>query len=181
MKEAKAQLNVNEANPFAVIDKIVHTSNLDQGAAIVILQQIQAAFGYVSPEMLDRISQLTGIPTSVLYSIVTFYAQFRLEPVGEYLIQVCHGTACHLAGAERVSQAVQMESGATEGHTSPDGKFTLEKVACLGCCTLGPVMTINEETFGRMTPELARKLIKAKREGSEMPADDEGQEGGDIQ
>lgn len=155
----------NSADPFEIIDNIVGKSNLDMGSAIVILQKTQAAFGYVSPAMLERISQLTGVPTSVLYSIVTFYAQFRMEPIGENLIQVCHGTACHLAGAEKISEAVEMETGAKTGHTSPDGKFTVEKVACLGCCSLGPVMTINEETLVRMTPEESRHMIQERRSG----------------
>lgn len=154
-----------ESNPLADVDKVVCHHNLDLGSAILILQQIQGKLGYVSPAMLERVSLLTGIPTSTLYSIVTFYAQFRLEPVGENLIQVCHGTACHLAGAEKISEAIQMESQAKDGHTSPDGKFTVETVACLGCCSLGPVVNINEETMVRLTPEEARKVIRQKREG----------------
>lgn len=150
-------------NSFAVLDEIVHEKNLDMGSAIMILQKIQAAYGYVSPPMLERVSQLTGFPTSNLYSIITFYAQFRQEPIGENLIQVCHGTACHLAGAEKISEAIQLESGAKSGHTSSDGKFTVEKVACLGCCSLGPVITINEETYARMSPEDARVLIKQRK------------------
>lgn len=166
MKEAEVSLNYSSnLDPYADFDKTVQEKNLDMGAAIRILQQIQATYGYVSPPMLERISLLTGIPTSVLYSIVTFYAQFRLEPIGENLIQVCHGTACHLAGAEKISEAVQIETGAKAGHTSPDGKFTIEKVACLGCCSLGPVITINSETYGRMNPEMARQMLKQRRQG----------------
>lgn len=163
MAEEKARIKYE--NPFEAVDKIVDDNNLDIGSAILILQKIQGAFGYVSMPALERVSQLTRIPTSVLYSIVTFYAQFRLEPVGENLIQVCHGTACHLAGAEKISEAVELECNAKAGHTSPDGKFTIEKVACLGCCSLGPVMNINDETIGRLTPEKARQKIKQRREG----------------
>lgn len=166
MKETKEGLSHDGgANPFVDVDKVVHDNNLDVGAAIVMLQKIQGKMGYVSNEMLDRVSKLTGISTSMLYSIVTFYAQFRLEPVGENLIQVCHGTACHLAGAERISEAISMEAGAEAGHTSADGKFTVEKVACLGCCSLGPVVNINDETMVRLTPEEARKIVKQRREG----------------
>ena len=166
MSETRVCINPkSDGNPFEDLDKIVGNSNLDIGSAIMILQKIQGTFGYVSPTMLERVSQLTGTPTSVLYSIVTFYAQFRLEPIGENLIQVCHGTACHLAGAEKISDAIEIEAGARAGHTSPDGKFTIEKVACLGCCSLGPVMNINDETCARVTPENARQMIKQRREG----------------
>lgn len=152
-----------DPNTRAIIDKIVQENNLDKGSGITILQKTQAALGYVSPPMIKHISKLTGIPASTLYSIATFYAQFRLEPIGEHLIQVCHGTACHLAGAEKITEAVALETGAAQGHTSPDGKFTVEKVACLGCCSLGPVMNINNETHIRLTPDGARKLAKNKK------------------
>ncbi|HEX3033037.1 MAG TPA: NAD(P)H-dependent oxidoreductase subunit E [Bacillota bacterium] len=166
MKEAKGDFTAKpDTNPFAEVDSVVHCHNLDLGSAILILQQIQSRLGHVSPLMLQRVSQLTGIPASTLYSIVTFYAQFRLEPVGENLIQVCHGTACHLAGAEKISEAIELESKTKSGHTSADGKFTVETVACLGCCSLGPVVNVNEETMVRLTPEEARKIVKQKREG----------------
>ena len=166
MSGARVSINLkNGEHPFELVDKVVGNSNLDVGSAIMVLQKIQGTFGYVSPIMLERISQLTGTPTSVLYSIVTFYAQFRLEPIGDNLIQVCHGTACHLAGAERISDAVENQCGAKAGHTSPDGKFTIENVACLGCCSMGPVMNINDETYGHVKPENARQMIKQKCEG----------------
>lgn len=166
MKDGRVPETGNaDANPFSVIDAIVHENHLDLGSAIVILQQIQAAFGYVAPYMLERVSELTGIPTSELYSIVTFYAQFRTEPIGENLIQVCHGTACHLAGAEKISEVLENETGAKAGKTSPDRKFTVQKVACLGCCSHGPVVTVNEETYAKMSPEKARKLVQQTRQG----------------
>ncbi|WP_051688133.1 NADH-quinone oxidoreductase subunit NuoE [Desulfofalx alkaliphila] len=162
-------------NPFAVIDNIVRRNNYDKGAAIVILQQVQSTYGYVSPAMIERIAQLTGIQPSELYSIVTFYSQFRTEPVGENIIQVCHGTACHLAGAERISEAIENETGAADGQTSADGKFTVENVACLGCCSHGPVVTINDETYAKVTPESARKLVREKRQGCRCKDNSTGQ------
>jgi len=144
------------------IDSIVRKHGIKRGVAIPILQDIQNEFGYVPRFSLQRISELTGIDASDLYSIVTFYSQFRLQPVGDTLIQVCHGTACHLAGAEEITDALYRAANIKEGNTSPDGKFTVEKVACLGCCSLAPVITINGETFGRLTPEKAEKLVKSK-------------------
>lgn len=141
------------------IDRIINRFENSKGAAIPVLQQIQNEFGYVPPEFLPRVSALTGIPATELYSIATFYSQFRLHPIGENLIQVCHGTACHLAGAEEITSVLQRALGIKKGDTSPDGKYTIQKVACLGCCSLAPVITINGETFGRLTPDKALRLI----------------------
>ena len=155
--------DLKERNPLLAIDAIVQRHNAYQGSAIPILQDIQHTFGYVAPEVLQRVSELSGILESELYSIVTFYSQFRMEPIGENLIQICHGTACHLAGAERIGDKIQHETGAKDGGTSPDGKFTVEKVACLGCCSLAPVVTVNEDTHGRLTPAKVSKVIKEVR------------------
>ena len=152
--------------PLFAIKEIVQRHSGQKGSAIPILQDIQGAFGYVSPQMIQRASEFSGIPVGELYSIITFYAQFRLEPIGENLIQVCHGTACHLAGAEKITESLQFETKAPAGGTSPDGKFTLEKVACLGCCSLAPVITINEETYGRLTPDKIKKIVKETRKNS---------------
>ena len=120
---------LKEKNPLFAIDAIVLRHNAEPGSAIPILQDIQNTFGYVAPEVISRVSELSGIMESELYSIVTFYSQFRMEAIGDNLIQVCHGTACHLAGAEQISEAMLHETKAPEGGTSPDGKFTVEKVA----------------------------------------------------
>lgn len=151
-------------NSFPEIEEIVKKLSVNKTPSMMILQAIQSTYGYVSPEMLERVTELTGTPASTLYSIVTFYAQFRLEPIGENLIQVCHGTACHLAGAERITDAMTMATGAEAGTTSADRLFTVEKVACLGCCSMGPVMTLNGETYGNVTPDDVEKIIKQKRE-----------------
>ncbi len=143
-----------------LIAGIVYRNNAEKGSAIPILQEVQSTFGYVPPAAIQSISEATGIPASDLYSIVTFYSQFRLEPLGENTIKVCHGTACHLAGANRVTQAVEMATGAQEGRTSADGKFTLERVACLGCCSLAPVLMVNDEVHARVKPEEIRKMVE---------------------
>ncbi|NLY89353.1 MAG: NADH-quinone oxidoreductase subunit NuoE [Firmicutes bacterium] len=142
------------------IDQLIRRLGRGQETAIPVLQEIQKEFGYIPPELLPRVAALTGLCGSELYSIATFYSQFRLHPIGENLIQVCHGTACHLAGAEEITAALRRELGIEEGDTSPDQKYTIEKVACLGCCSLAPVITINGETFGRLTPEKAVRLVR---------------------
>jgi NADH:ubiquinone oxidoreductase subunit E len=135
------------------------------GAAIPILQEIQNELGYVSHEFIAKVSELTKIPASDLYGIVTFYSQFRLEPLGEYHIQICHGTACHLAGADQITEALEIAVNTKCGSTSKDGKFTLEKVACIGCCSLAPVISVNGKIHGRMTPDKARGLIRDLKGG----------------
>ena len=153
---------------MAVIDAIVYKYNVHPGAMISILQEIQEIYGYVPQPAILRISQDTQIPAADIYGIVTFYAQFRLEPQGKNLIKVCHGTACHLNGAEKIADAVCKCAGAKEGETSADGKFSVEKVACLGCCSLAPTIMINNETYARLTPDSVSKIIN-KFQQSESP------------
>jgi len=153
-----------EAQALGEIDRIVHRHNSRRGSVILILQDIQSRFGFVSLPMLLRISELTGVRASELYSIVTFYAQFRLQPIGKNLIHICHGTACHLAGAEKIAEAVRMETGTAEGETSEDGLFTVEPVACLGCCSMAPVMMINGKIYGGMTPDKVKRVLKRYRQ-----------------
>ena len=145
------------------LDQIVQQHN-ERGASIPILQEVQSRFGFVAPSMLQRISDLTGAPVSDLYSIITFYSQFRLQKPGEYMLRVCCGTACHLGGAELITQAVEKVAGVKEGNTSPDGKFSLERVACLGCCSLAPVMMINGDIYGRLTSDNVQKIISKVEE-----------------
>ncbi|HKM16890.1 MAG TPA: NADH-quinone oxidoreductase subunit NuoE [Limnochordia bacterium] len=142
------------------IEQIVNKYRDFSGAAIPILQEIQNQLGYVSPQFIDKVSELTEIPASELYGIVTFYSQFRLEPIGEHHIQICHGTACHLAGADKIIEAFESSTGTKCGATSKDGKFTLDKVACIGCCSLAPVISVNGKIYGRMTAEKAQKLVR---------------------
>jgi NADH-quinone oxidoreductase subunit E len=151
------------------LNSIVYRNNVEKGSAIPILQEVQNRFGHVSPAAIMAISEATGIPASDLYSIVTFYAQFRLEPLGEHTIKVCHGTACHLAGAGKVTHAIEMATGAKEGGTSKDGKFTHERVACLGCCSLSPVVMVDGEIHARVQTDKVKKLVQdvLKRSGKE--------------
>jgi NADH-quinone oxidoreductase subunit E len=162
--EAKARDELS----LIVIDAIVHKHNVQPGAVIPVLQEIQDTYGYVPPVAIERIAENMGIPASEIYGIVTFYAQFRLEPMGKNLIKVCHGTACHLSGAERIAQALAKVVGAKEGETSQDGMFTVERVACLGCCSLAPCIMLNGEVHGRLTPEAISKMVSQVREKEKL-------------
>ena len=151
-----------EKEPFslATIDAIIHKQNVQPGAIIAILQEIQDVCGYVPRSAIMRIEELTSVPAAEIYGIVTFYAQFRLQPQGRHVIKVCHGTACHLNGAEKIADSVCKCVGAKEGETSADREYSVEKVACLGCCSLSPTVMIDGETYGRLTPDNVVTIIK---------------------
>ena len=130
------------------------------GQVIPILQMAQDEVGFISPEVVHEISLHTGEPLSRIYGVTTFYSQFRLTPVGEHIIRVCHGTACHVANAPAITQALEDELNVRSGETTEDGKFTLEMVSCLGCCSLAPVIMVDDNTHGRLTPNKVREVIK---------------------
>ena len=132
---------------------------------IPLLQKTQENFGYLPREALEEISRYLKVPLTRVYGVATFYAQFRFEPLGKYVVRICHGTACHVNGAVNISQAIREEVGIEEGQTTEDGLITLERVACLGCCSLAPVIMINDKVFGKLTPEKVRKLMKKLKEG----------------
>lgn len=160
-------LDVSHKIDLKMVDAIVKKHKTRKGALIAILQEIQNSCGYVPREAIKRVSIKTGVPVSDIFGIVTFYAQFRLIPQGKNLIKVCHGTACHLNGAENIGEAVCKCVGAKEGETSADGLYSVEKVACLGCCSLAPTIMINDETYGRLTPDNVSKAI-AESEASRL-------------
>ncbi len=130
-----------------------------KGSLINILQATQDIYGYLPLQALNYISDNTDNKKSVIYGVATFYTQFRLKPIGKYLILQCQGTACHVNGSKEVSQALCEELNITPGQTTEDGMFTLEDVSCLGCCSLAPVMMVNGEAYGNLTPESAVKII----------------------
>jgi NADH-quinone oxidoreductase subunit E len=144
----------------AVVDEVVAARGTAPGALIPILQDVQARVGYLPPAVLARIGERAGVPAAQVYGVASFYSQFRLEPVGRRVIKVCHGTACHVQGATGVTEALCAELGVKDGGTTEDGEFTVSSVACLGCCSLAPVMMIEDSTYGRLTPDAARKVVR---------------------
>ncbi|MDD6203602.1 MAG: NADH-quinone oxidoreductase subunit NuoE [Firmicutes bacterium] len=124
----------------------------DKGPLMPIMQKAQELFGYLSLETQSVIADALGISVSEVYGVATFYAQFSLEPKGEYVIGVCTGTACYVKGAAAVLEEVEKELGVTKGKTTKDGVFTIQDTRCLGCCGLAPVMMINDDVYGRLVP-----------------------------
>ena len=135
-----------------------------RGSLITILQKTQDIYGYLPKDAIIYISEKTGIAESEIMGVATFYTQFRLTPVGKYLIMLCQGTACHVNSSELILQTIKDELGIEDGETTEDGLFSLKCVACLGCCSLSPVMMINESTYGSLTPEKTKKILKELRE-----------------
>lgn len=142
------------------IDEIIERYPGKQEYLIFLLQDVQAAFKFVSPEAMELICEHTGVPLSQAYSVATFYQSFSLEPRGEHDIRVCLGTACHLKGAPRLVDNIQREINIRPGETSEDLKFSLEVVNCLGACALAPVVVADDVYHPSMTSRKISKLIK---------------------
>jgi NADH-quinone oxidoreductase subunit E len=131
-----------------------------KGNMIPLLQGTQNLFGFIPEQAFHLIAEHTGLNVSEMFGVATFYAQFRLQPVGKHIIKVCHGTACHVQNANMISDAIEEALHILDGETTPDGLFTLESVACLGCCSLAPVMMIGDESYGKLTGKSAVQVIK---------------------
>lgn len=129
---------------------------------IPILQKVQEEYTYLPESLMAEIAEYTRVPASDIYGVATFYAQFRFTPTGENLISVCRGTACHVRGAPRIFEEITAQLGLDGEGTTEDKKYTVETVACVGCCALAPVMTINEEVHGDLTKQKVRKLVQTK-------------------
>ena len=145
---------------IARLDELLADLGSKKGTLIPILQQAQEIFGYLPREILIRISEKANIPISQVYGVVTFYAQFHLEPRGKNIIRSCQGTACHVRGAKAVLVEIKKYLGLAEGEvTTNDLSYTLETVACIGCCGLAPVIMINDETHGRLVPDSIKGIL----------------------
>jgi len=132
----------------------------EAGALIPVLQQAQDAYGYLPRPVLSAIASARKIPLSEVYGVATFYTQFHLAPRGKTIVKICHGTACHVAGAPEVTRALTDELQTKVGETSEDLRFTVEAVACVGCCGLAPVVVVGDETHGQLDSASARSLGK---------------------
>ncbi len=144
-----------------IVDGIIEKWNTDPDFVIEMMQDIQDEFRYIPKEALERISDRTEKPRGKLFHIATFYRAFSLDQRGEEEIQVCMGTACYVKGASDVLAALERELGISSGETTPDGKFTLSEVRCLGCCGIAPVITIGNEVIAEVKPSQVSNLISS--------------------
>jgi len=131
-----------------------------KGSMIPLLQGAQNLFGYLPRKAFEKMATETGLELSDMYGVATFYAQFRLAPVGKNIVKVCHGTACHVQNAKSITGALEDALRIKDGETTEDKLFTLESVACLGCCSLAPVMMIGDETYGNLDTKTTSKIIR---------------------
>ena len=144
--------NPVKASDLSLIEPVINKYKNTVGSLITVLQEIQDIYGYLPEDALCHAAIGLGIAPATAFGVATFYAQFRFTPVGRYFIMLCQGTACHVNGSEMIEKAVFETLGIHNGETTSDGLFTLKTVACLGCCSLSPVMMINSETYGSLTP-----------------------------
>lgn len=145
---------------YMELDNIIGDEfNNDKENLIMILQAIQRRFNYVPKPTLSYLSAKIGIPLSQIYAVATFYSTFSLEPRGRNIISVCLGTACHVRGGERVHERIIETLSVKDGQTTPDGRFTLESVRCIGCCSLGPVIKVNENMHGRIASDEVKNIL----------------------
>jgi NADH-quinone oxidoreductase subunit E len=153
-----AQISESE---MAKLDELLADLGSKKGTLIPILQKAQDIFGYLPREVLIRISEKTRVSLSQVYGVVTFYAQFHLTPRGRVIVRSCQGTACHVRGAKMILAELKNQLGLEEGEaTTKDLMFTLETVACIGCCGLAPVIMVNDETHGRLVPDAIKGILE---------------------
>ncbi len=141
----------------AILDKYYEK----KGSIISILQDVQETFGYIPEDSVFWFAEKLNVPASNFFGVVTFYAQFYLKPRGRHIITACCGTACHVKGAEPIINRMRADLAIAEGEdTTPDGQFTMEKLACIGACSIAPVLIVNKKVYGSMTPDKASRVIK---------------------
>lgn len=152
--EKKIQINWQTIN--AIIDK--YSTNHE--TLLMIMQDISDIYNYVPPEVVPVLVEKLGVKESLIYSVASFYKTISLEPRGKYIVNVCTGTACHVRGSSRIMDALAEKLHISEGETTDDLLFTLEAVRCVGCCASGPVITVNQETYGGLNSSSAAKIIE---------------------
>ncbi len=149
------------------IEKILSKYDKNKSNLIQILNEVQETYGYIPENVQLEVSKYLGIEMAEIYGVITFYARFTLKPKGKYNVSVCLGTACFVKGSEKILERLKEKLGIDVGQTTPDGKFSIEATRCIGACGLAPVFTVNDEVYGKATPELLDKVIdeyKAKEE-----------------
>lgn len=141
------------------MQKILQKYEKDKSNLIQILNETQEHYGYIPKSAQTEISEYLNMPMAEIYGVITFYSRFTLKPKGKYNVAVCLGTACFVKGSEKVLDRLKEKLGIDVGETTPDGKFSIEATRCIGACGLAPVFTVNDEVYGKATPEMIDKVI----------------------
>ena len=156
-------MSVVTQEPKPAIAEILNRYPAHRGSLIPVLQDIQGAYGYLARESIAELSARMEISANEIYGVATFYTQFRFEPPAKHTIQVCQGTACHVRGSREVLDELQRELGIETGNSTADGEFSLVRIACLGCCALSPVISVDGQVYGGMTPKKVRATLARYR------------------
>lgn len=141
------------------VDRLIEKYGSDKSWLVMLLQDIQAEYNYLPQDALERVAAKLNVPLARVHNVATFYGSFSLAERGRHIIRVCDGTACHLRGTDSIRDEIVRQLAIGKDETTPDGKFTLEVVACLGACALAPVITVDSEYHGGMTPEKVREVL----------------------
>lgn len=149
---------------LACVEEVLGSSSKKQEDLIPILQKVQAKLGYLPGLAMEKIAQGVAVPAADVYALATFYNQFRLNPPGKHQVKVCLGTACYMVGGDITLESFERRMEIKEGETSPDRLYSLERVACVGCCTMAPVVIVDEEVEGKVTPTRVDGIMLALQE-----------------
>jgi NADH-quinone oxidoreductase subunit E len=173
-------LLLEEKEALERIESKFNLFTIQRGNLIPILQMVQEELAYLSPEAIEMVSEYIGLPQSEVYGVATFYNQFRFQPPGKYPIKVCLGTACHVKAGDIILENFERKLNISDGETTPDREFSIERVACVGCCALAPVAIIGETVHGHMAPSkveglLMRIEIEKEMEAREKQKNESGQ------
>jgi len=145
-----------------MVKEVAHRRRQMPGAVSGAMQELQEHFGYLSEEALIMLAEELDVPLSRLFGMATFFSFFNLKPRGERHLQVCMGTACHVLGAEQIGRKIERDLDISDGDATPDRSFSFEKVRCLGCCSLAPVVRMNDDIHGRVRMKTVDQLLKKK-------------------
>jgi NADH-quinone oxidoreductase subunit E len=151
------------------VHEIIDRYGADRTASLAVLQDIQREYNYLPREALELTAERLGMPLGEVYSMATFFTAFSLKPKGEHICKVCLGTACHVGGGPRILEQMERDLGIEAGDTTPDGKFSVEAVRCVGACALSPVVILDDHIHGNMTGAKATKLISPLRQEEALP------------
>lgn len=146
------------------VDEIIEHHGAERRHMLAVLQDIQREFSYLPRPALECTAERMGASLGEVYQLATFFKAFRLEPRGEHMLKVCLGTACHVIGGQRLLEHLERRLGIQAGYTTPDGKFSLEGVRCLGACALAPVMVVDDRMYGKVTSAKASRIIASLKE-----------------
>ncbi len=159
MSSCECTRNGREDQESVEVEQLLEEYKGEHGSLIPALQKVQAYYGYLPEDKMKKVAAFFQMPTSTVFGVATFYAQFHLKPRGQYIIRVCQGTACHVRGADKIVKRVSKEIGISPGETTEDLHFTLESVACIGSCGLAPVLMVNDNTHGRLSPDMIPSIL----------------------